>query len=174
MHRASILCPRFTRSKRVTTPRKYFIPTLLMFNWTTLTSPVLETTSPRVHKLTRNISLAYRIQMILDYSVRGWLQTVVWSDFESPVSNQSSETLSKTTTNTDQSEMWYVKRVQGTLPVFNLWENGLQPPPPIDRRHWEGRHRKVEGHIKKFSAGASTLCPSTSKLFSAPLPIAWL
>jgi len=38
--------------------------------------------------------------------------------------------------------------------------------------HMEGHHRKVEGHIKKFSAGTSRrhLCYSTFKLFPAPLP----
>jgi len=138
MHRAS-MCPRFTRSKRVITPRKYFIQTLLTFYWTMLT----QTRSPSVHKLTCNIRatqpegsrktggcssktmpLPHRVQQSKVHAASCRLQlayrccwTTVYvadsrllymSDFESPMSNQSSETLclSKTTTNTDQSEMW--------------------------------------------------------------------
>jgi len=60
---------------------------------------------------------------------------------ESPMSNQSSETLclSKTTTNTDQSEMWCVKRVQffKRIPQFSICGRTVSTPPPsaIDRRH---------------------------------------
>ena len=166
----------FYRSKRVITPRKYFIQTLLTFYWTTLTSPVLETTSPHVHKLTRTIRptqqagsrktggcsskttpLPHRVSRAkctplaagcsYPTEYRCYWTTVYVADsrlpyrydFESPVSNQSSETLclSKTTTNTNQSETWYVKRVQFFFkwtPQFSICGRTVSNP-PIDRRH---------------------------------------